>query len=330
MHRSLVVLSWLFLATFLTACGGNGSGSGKLRIAVIPKGSSHEFWKAVERGARRAEAELGDVEVIWKGPESEGMTDKQIQVVESFIAENYNGICLAPLDARALERPVQQAIDNGIPVVIFDSGLANDAVPIVSYVATDNKNGGKVAADHLATLMGGKGRVLLLRYMIGSESTEQREQGFLEAIAKYPEIELLLPEEEQYGGPDERSATQKSENLLVTLGDRIDGIFTPNESNVSGMLNALGRDQRGLAGKIPFVGFDSSPNIVKALGAGTLHAVVLQDPVEMGYQAVKTMAAHLRGGTVDKRIPTGETLATGENMNEPRVHALLFPLEDQE
>jgi len=164
----------------VAACGGSSSAKPKVfKVAVIPKGTSHEFWKAVEAGARKADAELADLEIVWKGPSGEGDTAQEIALVESFIADRYDGICVAPLDARALETPVRTALTNKVPVVIFDSDLARKDLPITSYVATDNHHGGELAGEELSRVIGGKGNVVLMRYQIGSESTEQREQGFL-------------------------------------------------------------------------------------------------------------------------------------------------------
>ena len=312
----------------LAGCNGKteGGGAGKVfRIAVIPKGTSHEFWKSVERGARRADTELADVEIVWKGPTGEGDANQQIQIVESFLADGYDGICLAPLDARALETPVRQAAAKKVPVVIFDSGLASADAPIASYVATNNVHGGELAGEHLATLLGNKGNVVLIPYAVGSESTEQRERGFLDNMKKHPDIKILSSD--KHGGPDESHAIEVSENLLATFGEKIDGIFCSNESSTSGLLTVLRRDPRGLAGKIKVVGFDSSGNIVKGLQDGVLHGVVLQDPVKMGYESVKAIRAKLLGEPVAKRIETGETLVTPQNMREPRHHELLFPLE---
>jgi ribose transport system substrate-binding protein len=321
-----VVLPYLALVLLVAACGGSGGQSDRrLRIAVIPKGTSHEFWKAVEAGARRADEEIEDLEIVWKGPTGEGDAAQQIALVESFIADKVDGICLAPLDARALETPVRQAISNRIPVVIFDSGLASADVPIASYVATNNRHGGEIAGEELARLLGGKGSVVLLRYAIGSESTEQREEGFLAAIARHPGITLLSAD--KHGGPDEARAIEVGENLLATFGDRIDGIFCSNESSTAGMLTALRRDLRGFAGKVKVVGFDSSKHIVDALREGVLHGTVLQDPVTMGYRSVLAMHARLTGKEVEARIETGETLATKDNMETPRVHTLLFPAQ---
>ncbi len=323
MKRTLPLLA-LALPLLLAACSNAAdSGPKRLRVAVVPKGTNQDFWKAVESGARRADRELDDLDIVWKGPQGEGDTAQQISIVESFVADQYDAICLAPLDARALEPTVNQAIERKIPVVIFDSALASSDVPIVSYVATNNVRGGEMAADHLAKLLDGKGRVVLMPYAIGSESTEQRERGFLQAIAKYPGITVISSD--KHGGPDESRAIETGESLLATFGAEIDGIFCSNESSTSGMLTALTRDPRRLAGRVKLVGFDSSANIVKGMEAGGIHGVVLQDPVKMGYESVKAAHARLSGVPTPPRVETGETLATPENLAEPRIHALLFP-----
>jgi ribose transport system substrate-binding protein len=317
----------LVLALILSACSDDGGRAAKpktWRVAVIPKGTSHEFWKAVEKGARGADAELADLEIVWKGPTGEGDVSQQIALVESFLADGYDGICLAPLDGRALETPVKQAAARKIPVVIFDSGLASKDAPIASFVATDNRKGGEIAGEELARVLGGKGNVLVLRYSIGSESTTEREEGCLAALAKHAGIHVISSD--KHGGPDEAKAVEVSENLLATFGDTLDGVFCSNESSVSGFLTALKRDARPLASKVKVVGFDSSTNIVRALQEGTLAATVLQDPVKMGHEAVIAMHDVLAGRTPSARIETGETLATKANMDTPAVKALLFPL----
>ena len=135
--------------------------------------------------------------MIWKGPLLEDDREQQIQVVEGFTSQGVNGIVLAPLDSKALVRPVEEAKKAGIPTVVMDSGLETDQ--IVSFVATDNRKGGHLAADRLGEILGGKGKVLMLRYLEGSASTNDREEGFLEEIkAKYPNIELISTD--QYAG----------------------------------------------------------------------------------------------------------------------------------
>lgn len=308
----------------LVSCGKKpqGGDTGRMTIAVIPKGTTHEFWKSINAGAAKAAAEL-DVEILWKGPLKEDDRDAQIEVVENMISRGVNGIVLAPLDDTALRGPVQNAAAAGIPVVIIDSGLQSDAH--ISFVSTDNKVGGRKGGERLAELLGGKGKVILLRYQEGSASTMNREEGFLAAMKEHPGIEVVS--DNQYGGATTESAYKASENLLAPYKSdgalTVDGIFCPNESTTFGMLRAL--QDGGLAGKVKFVGFDSSEKLVEALGKGEIHGLVLQDPMNMGYLGVKTMVRHLRGDKVETRIDTGSNIATPDNMNDPGIRALLKP-----
>jgi len=221
--------------------------------------------------------------------------------------------------------PVRDAVNNGIPVVIIDSGLKGE--DYVSFVATDNYIGGRKGGEHLAKILDGKGKVIMLRYQEGSASTMKREQGFLDVLKeKYPEIEVVSAN--QYGGATTESAYLASENLLAPLRTAdgeltIDGIFCPNESTAFAMLRAL--QDSGLAGKVKYVGFDSSERLVKGLETGEIHGLVLQDPINIGYLGVKTMVKHLQGEKVDKRIDTGSRVATPENMNDPEIRKLLEP-----
>jgi ribose transport system substrate-binding protein len=317
-HAVLLGLATILVGASLVGCG-SGEKSGKRRIAVIPKGTTHDFWKSVKAGAEKAGEEFG-VEIIWKGTADEKDKEGQIKLVNSFVVDDVDGICLAPIDRTALVNPVAAAKQAGVPTVIFDSGL-EDAESIVAYVATDNYKGGEMAGDYMAKLLGGKGNVILLRYAAGSESTEQREAGFLAAIAKHPEIKVLS--ENQRAGSDAILALTTSETLLQQFGDRTDGIFTVCEPNNKGMLQAL--ENSNLAGKIKFIGFDSDPRFVDALKEGKMHGIVLQNPFHMGYQAVKSMVEQLDGKKVEKVVTTGEHLATAENMNEPQMKELLNP-----
>jgi ribose transport system substrate-binding protein len=306
----------------IAALGSCGDRPREEVIAVIPKGTTHEFWKSVHAGARKAARELG-VKIVWQGPLKEDDREEQIKVVETFVNRGVRGIVLAPLDDTALRGPVSSAVARGIPVVIIDSDLKSE--DHVSFVATDNYAGGKLAAAHMAELLGAKGRVVLLRYVEGSASTAQREKGFLDGIAERPGIAVVSSN--QYGGATTETAAQASELLLgrykTETGLAIDGIFCPNESTAFGMLLAL--KNGGFAGKVRFIGFDSSPKLVEALERGHLDATVVQDPLSMGYLGVKTMVAHLRGERPARRIDTGARLVTRSNMSDPPVKALLQP-----
>jgi ribose transport system substrate-binding protein len=305
-----------------SAPAGSAAAAGKkYRIAVIPKASTHEFWKSVHAGAEDAAQELGNVEILWKAPAEDDNRAQQIDLIQDFVTRGVDGICLAPIDSQALVSAAKDVKQAGIPLVIFDSGLKDNSL-YISYVATDNENGGRLAAREMGKRLNGKGGVILLRYSPGSESTEMRERGFLETIAKeFPDIKILSSD--QYAGVSEQSALDKGQQLLLKYGKEVKGIFAVNETSATGMLRAL--DEAGLAGKVVYLGFDSSDRMVQALRDGKMQGVVLQDPVNMGYQSVKAIVAHLKGQPVEKRIPTGETIATAENMDQPRIHKLLNP-----
>lgn len=309
----------------LTSCGPSekGSTSNVITIAVIPKGANQVYWKSVHAGAVKAAEELG-VEVIWKGPIKEDDRESQIKVVEDFVTRGVSGIVLAPLDDTALRPAVNDAARQKIPVVVIDSALNSDNY--VSFVATDNYAGGKKAGQYLARLLDGKGKVAMLRFLEGSASTEARAQGFLDGIKESSGIEVVNAS--QRSGSTAEIAYQNSENMLAPLkkpegGIDLDGIFCPNEFTTFAMLRAL-QDSK-LAGKVKFVGFDSSEMLVDAMKNGELHGLVLQDPITMGYLGVKTMVAHLNGEKVPKQMDTGSEVATPENMNEPRIKGLLEP-----
>jgi ribose transport system substrate-binding protein len=301
---------------------GAGTAAKTYKIAVIPKGSTHEFWKSVHAGAMDADKELSDVEIVWKGPVKEDNRDDQVEVVDSFVSQGVDGIVLAPLDDQALAQPVKNAQNSSIPVLIIDSDLKG--VDTVSFVATDNYKGGEMAAAKMIELLGGKGKIVVLRYNVGSASTTNREQGFLDAIAKAPGIEVVSSN--QYAGPTTETAQTASENLLQRYRNAdgslsLQGIYTPNESSTFGMLRVLQDNQ--WAGKVRFVGFDASPKLVEGLQKGEIDGLVLQNPRNMGYLGVKTLVASLKGEKVERRIDTGATLVTGKNMSDPDVAKLL-------
>ncbi len=309
----------LALVPFLfAACGNTPTGqSSRPRIAVIPKGATHVFWQAVGAGAK-AGGERAGLEVVWKAPLQENDRAQQIQLVQQLLGEGIAGLALAPLDHTALAPAVAEAKRRKIPVVIFDSDL--DGTPgtdFATFVATDNQKGGQMAGEHLVRLLGGKGKVVLLRYLVGSASTEAREVGFLQA-ARDAGLDVLV--DNRYAGPTVGDA----KNAALQMADSLkaaQGVFCSNESATVGMLQAL--EQLGLTGKVRLVGFDSSPPLVDGLQRGGIDALVVQDPRRMGELAVQSLAELLAGKTVAPRIDTGARLATGKNMHEPDIARLL-------
>lgn len=298
-------------------------------IAVVPKGTTHEFWKSIHAGAIKAQDELTakgtPVEIIWKGPLREDDRDQQIQVVENFMTRHVSSIVLAPLDYQAMVRPVHNAIKAGVPVVIMDSALKSDEY--VSFVATDNHKGGELAGEQMGKLLGGKGNVILLRYAVGSASTEAREAGFLEVLkSKYPDIKIISSD--QHAGATRELAYQVSQNLLNRFSREVNGVFCPCEPPTIAMTKAL-RDIGLAGGKVKMVGFDAGSQSVADMKNGDVQGLVVQNPMLMGYLGVVTAVKNLKGEKVEKRIDTGVVLVTPENINEPQIKDLIYPPLDK-
>lgn len=297
-------------------------------IAVIPKGSTHEHWKTVHAGAVKAQRELDakgvKVDVMWQAPLREDDRDFQIRVVENLIARKVSGICIAPLDSKALVPPINTATRAGIPIIVFDSAVKSDKP--ISYIATDNYKGGVLGAEHLSKLLGGKGNIILLRYAIGSAATEEREAGFLDTVKKFPNLKLISSD--QYGGATRETAYTTSQNLLNRHGKNVDGIFCVNETLTVGMTMAL-RNIGRAAGTVKLVGFDVGTQAVEAMKKGDVQGLVVQNPLRMGYDCVMTMVDHLQGKKVPAKIDTGVFLITADNVNAPEMQKLIKPPLDE-
>ena len=322
--KTVCLLAAIWFSLMLS-CSDQTGAVKKLTITVIPKGTTHLFWQSIHAGAIKAAKELG-IDIVWVGPEKEDDRQQQIALVDNQIISQVDGIVLAPLDDQALRRPVKAAVDKNIPVVIIDSDLLDAEDLYISFVATDNREGGRIAARELSRLLAGKGRVMMLRCQEGSASTENREAGFLEEIAKSTGIEVASSE--QYGGATVAQALQASENLLMRFKDgaeslSVDGIFSSNESTTYGMLQGLRRHR--LAGKVKFVGFDTAEPLLEGIRLGEIDGLVSQNPFKMGYLGVKTMVQHLRGEAVLKRIDTGVAFVTRENLDRPETKEFINP-----
>jgi len=321
----MLALVALVLSVTLFMCNKSETKNPELTIAVIPKGTTHIFWESVHAGAIKASVELG-VNINWVGPEKEDDRQQQIAVVDNQVLNGVSGIVLAPLDAMALRRPVRDAVRRDIPVIIIDSGLQDSEDVYTSFIATDNREGGRIAGREMGKSLEGKGRVVLLRYMEGSASTTNREEGFLESLKEFPGITLVS--DEQYAGATRAQAQQASENLLLRFKDAqgiltIDGLFCPNASSTYGMLQALRRQRQ--TGEVIFIGFDSDDPLVKGLEQGEIHGLVVQNPFKMGFLGVKIMLDLLQGKPVEKRIDTGVTFVMRQDLENPEIQELIDP-----
>ncbi|MEP7270974.1 MAG: substrate-binding domain-containing protein [Acidobacteriota bacterium] len=315
-HRLRPVLIAVFVVSLLVLASCNrNSGERKRVIAVIPKGVSHFFWKSIEAGALAAGRDFG-VDIRWKGAAQETDYTTQINIVEDAINSRVDGIVLAPSHGDSLVPVVLRAQKEGIPVTIFDSGISTDQY--LAYVATDNRQGGVVAAERLAAKLGGKGEVAILGTKKGSVSTDQREAGFQDTIKeKFPGIQIV---QFLYGEADRAKSLDKATDILTGHPD-LNGIFASNESSSVGAVQAI--KQKGLVGKVILVGFDSSPNLIDDLRAGALDSLVLQDPYKMGYEGVKTIVDKLNGKEPVRLQDTGVKLLTKENLETPEMQKLI-------
>ena len=303
----------LLACALFTGC----QNSKKKVIGVVPKGTSHIFWQSVQAGAIAAGRDL-EVEVVWNGPSQETEYSRQVQIVDSMVARGVDGLAVAATDRTALSQPIDRAAKAGILVTVFDSGVDTDNY--LTFVATNNYEGGQLAARKLAELVHGKGKVAVVMNAPGSGSTVDREKGFEDVMAKeFPNIQIVA---RQFGMSDRAKAREAAENMLGAHPD-LDGMFASAEPSSVGA--ALAIKARGLTDKVNLVAFDSTDGMVADLKSGAIDAMVVQDPFRMGYQAVKTQVDHLHGIVPPKRIDLSARVITKPDLDKPDVKELLFP-----
>ncbi|MBM3740587.1 MAG: substrate-binding domain-containing protein [Acidobacteria bacterium] len=286
-------------------------------VMVVPKGTSHMFWVTVRAGAEAAGKDFS-LNVVWNGPNQETDYARQIQIVNSAIAQRVDGLVLAASDRKALVQYVDKAVEAGIPVTIFDSGL--DSGNFLSWVATNNVQAGEMGGRELGRLLGGKGKVAVIQHVPGSVSTMDREAGFESVIAKeFPGIQIV---QKLYGMSDRAKAMAAAENILTAHPD-LNGMFASTEPSASGLLLAV--KARNLGGKLKVVGFDANDAMIEELRAGNLDAMVVQDPYKIGYEAVRTVADKLAGKQPPKRMDLEAVVVSKANLDTAPIQQLLKP-----
>jgi ribose transport system substrate-binding protein len=336
MKRVPLLCELLLAAAGAAALAFTGCSSGPpadYKIGVVPKGLTHEFWQSIHRGADRAAADLKkeeglNVEIVWDGPSKESDALDQINIVRNLRNQGIQGLVLAPQDSKQMVPSVQECVSKNVPVVVIDSGLDEAELEknpdlIVKYVATNNFNGGWRAAEELVKVLEKDGktepRVILFRYQIGSESTDQRERGFLKRVEKFNKDEgknINVISKDKYAGATIETAEKEAGPLLGQFRDGIDGIFAVNESATAGMLNAMRKQKQNK--NIRLVGFDSSEPLLQAVREGDVDGLIVQDPYRMGYLGVWTLVKHLRGYAVNRdheQLGTGEEYLTKDNID---------------
>ena len=287
----------------------------KREIGVVPMGRAHLFWQSVHAGARAAAREAG-VDILWNGPPTEIDYNGQIQILDAMINRGVDAIAVAPIDRKAMVGVVERAVKQGIPVIIFDSGIETDL--FVSRVATDNYGAGKMAADRMGKILGGKGKVVMVAVQPGAASSVAREKGFEDRLREaFPKIEIA---DKRFGMADYATSLKVAENML-TAHPEIDGLFASNETSSVGAVQAL----KGRKSKVKMVGFDFSPPLIEDLKEGAIDSLVVQHPFKMGYESVMAAVDKLNGKPVDKIRDLAPRLVSLENLNDPDVQAQLNP-----
>ncbi len=288
----------------------------EIYIPVISKGFQHQFWQAVKKGVEQAAIDY-DVKVSFEGPESEAKVDEQMAMLEAALAKNPSAICLAAIDSQAVIPLVQRAVDAGIPVIGFDSGVDSDL--ILTTAATDNVAASMLAADKMAELIGGSGKVGIIVHDQTSTTGIDRRDGFINRMAdKYPDIEIVGP---QYGEGDHLKSTDIAKAMLSANPD-IKGFFGANEGSIIGALNAV--KELGLEGQVVTIGYDSGIQQMDAIRAGIESGAITQDPIGIGYKAVEAAVMAVRGEELPDMIDTGFHWYDASNIDDDTILPLLY------
>ncbi len=283
-------------------------------IPLISKGFQHQFWQAVKAGADQAAKDF-NVKVTFEGPETEAMVDKQIDMLSAALSKKPAAIGFAALDSKAAIPLLKKAQAAKIPVIAFDSGVDSD-IPL-STATTDNKAASALAADKMAELVGGEGDVAVLVHDQTSRTGIDRRDGFLEQMkAKYPKIKVVSV---QYGQGDQLKSTEIAKTVLQA-NPNLKGYFGANEGSIIGVLNAAKEMKR----KVVIIGYDSGKQQKAAIADGSQAGAITQNPVGIGYKTVEAAVKALKGEKLEKVIDTGFMWYDKNNMNDPKITAVLY------
>ncbi|WP_373819586.1 ABC transporter substrate-binding protein [Glaesserella sp.] len=286
-------------------------------IAVIVKSANSTFWQNVRKGAETAGTDIGGkYKVTFQGPEAETAIDAQVNMVDNAVNRGVAGIVLAASDPVALVPAVKKAYEAGIPVVMIDSGINNDQY-YQSFLATDNRAAGKLAAEKLLEKVKG-GKVAVMSFTQGAASAIERTGGFIDAVKAKADYKIVGP---YYSDSDMTKALNQTEDVLGSNPD-IAAIFGANEPTAVGMARAV--KQKGFAGKIVAVGFDGNSDLQNFVRDGTLDGIVVQSSYQMGYKGVDTINRIIKGEKVEKVIDTGVVYVTKDNIDSEEAKAVLY------
>lgn len=291
------------------------SAADEVYVPLVSKGFQHQFWQAVKLGAEQAADELG-VRITFEGPDNETMVDRQIDMLAAALANKPTAIGFAALDSQAAIPLLRQANDAGIPIIAFDSGVDSD-IP-VSTATTDNLAAAGLAADKMAEMLGGTGKVAVVAHDQTSRTGIDRRDGFVNRIkANYPNIEVVTV---QYGQGDHLKSTEVTKAILTANPD-LNGIFGTNEGSAIGVVNGV--QELGTEGLV-IIGYDSGKAQKDAIKSGLMAGAITQNPVGIGYETVKAAVAAANGESVPNLIDTGFYYYDASNMDDSNIAAVLY------
>jgi ribose transport system substrate-binding protein len=314
--RARILAAILLVTSSIAACKSPGSGARTTTIAVVPKGQTLPYWQTLRAGAEKAAQDAG-VAMEWIAPAGPELSH-QASILEDLVRRRVTAIVLAPSDPKALAADVERVGAAGIPVVIIDSPLDSDRK--VSYVATDNYQGGALAARRMAESLGGQGEVAILGIAASFGPGVERATGFQDTMRKeFPGITLVGL---QRSDPDPDKAQALAEDFLIRFSN-LRGFFGANELASTAVLRAL--EKRGRTGKVTVIAFEVSPELLQAVRAGTITALLVENPYRMGYDGVKTAVTAASGKAVVDRIDAGTVVLTSDTLDTPEVKRILNP-----
>ena len=286
----------------------------EIYIPVVSKGSQHQFWQAVKAGADQAAKDF-KVKVTFEGPENETMVDKQIAMLSAALDKKPAALGFAALDSRAATPLLVKAHYAKIPVIAFDSGV--DSVIPLTTATTDNVAAAGLAADKMAEFIGKSGEVAIVVHDQSSRTGIDRRDGFRDRMrSNYPHVKIVSV---QYGGGDQLKSAEITKAILEANPD-IKGIFASNEGSAIGVLNGVKEMKR----EVVIIGYDSGKQQKAAVADGSMAGAISQNPVGMGYKTVEAAVKAIRGETLPKTIDTGFYWWDKNNMNDPKIAAVLY------
>ncbi|HET7701882.1 MAG TPA: ABC transporter substrate-binding protein [Candidatus Limnocylindrales bacterium] len=309
------------VAVLVGACGGSATGSGgtggtKPYIAIVSKGSQHQFWQAVQKGATD-EATAKGATITYEGPASESEVDKQLTMLQTALDKKPAAICFAALDSKAAGPLLQKAKDAKVPVVGFDSGVDSD-IPVTT-VSTDNIAAAGEAADQMAKLIGDSGKVAVIVHDQTSQTGTTRRDGFVNRMKeKHPNIQVVAVE---YGAGDPVKSADLAKAVMTANPD-LKGFFGANEGSAKGVLNAL--KETGKENKVVAIGYDSGQQQIDAIKSGVMAGAITQNPVGIGAKCVSAALDAIAGKTLPKTIDTGYYWYDKTNIDKAEIQAVLY------